>query len=164
MRLEVGRIDKAHGVHGDVHVTVHSGRAERVEPGATFEHDGGHFTVVSSRPHQHRFIVEFREINSREQAQDLRGTVLYGEPLDDPDTLWIHDLIGQTVVDVDGEELGTVKHVEENPASDLLNLGGNRLVPLTFFVEQHDDGTIVVDPPNGLFDPIDDGSNTGSQQ
>ena len=155
MRLEVGRIDKAHGVQGDVLVTVHSGRSERVEPGATFEHDGGLYTVVSSRSHQNRFIVRFREISSREDAQDARGTVLYGEPIDDPDTLWIHELIDQTVVDVDGVELGTVEHVEENPASDLLNLGDNRLVPLTFFVEQLEDGTIVVDPPEGLFDPID---------
>ena len=164
MRLEVGRIDKAHGVHGDVLVTLTSDRTERLEPGATFEHDDGVFTVVSSRPHQHRFIVNFREIGSREDAQGARGTTLYGEPIDDPDTIWVHDLIDQPVVDTEGTALGSVRHVEENPASDLLALDSGGLVPLTFFVEQRDDGTIVVDPPEGLFDPIDDGSNSGSQQ
>ncbi|MEM7095832.1 MAG: ribosome maturation factor RimM [Actinomycetota bacterium] len=156
MRLEVGRIDKPHGVHGDVLVTLTSDRVERVAPGAVFEHDGGTFTVQSSRPHQRRFIVNFSELTNREQAQEARGTVLYGEPIDDPDVLWVHDLIDQPVVDLDGRDLGRVGHVEENPASDLLALDSGGLVPLAFFVEQQDDGTIVVDPPVGLFGDEDE--------
>ena len=104
-------------------------------------------------------MVKFREITSREQANDARGTALTADAIDDPDAIWIHDLIGKPVVDTDGESLGTVESVLENPASDLLELGGGELIPLTFYVEQRDDGTIVVDPPEGLFDPIDaDGS------
>ena len=157
MRLEVGKIDKAHGVHGDVVVTLLSDRTERLEPGAVlFRDDGAVFTVKKSRPHQHRFIVDFAEIRGREAADAVRGTVLFGDPIDDPDTLWVHDLIDARVVDLAGTELGTVESVLENPASDLLVLDEDRFVPLTFFVEQHDDGTIVVDPPEGLFDPVDE--------
>jgi len=155
MRLEVGRIDKAHGVVGDVLVSLITDRVERLDPGARLEHENGEYVVESSRPHQHRFIVKFREITTREQAQEARGTTLYGSPIEDPDALWVHDLIGQAVVDVAGTALGTVEHVEENPASDLLALEDGGLIPLTFFVEQRADGTIVVDPPEGLFDPID---------
>ena len=155
MRLEVGRIDKAHGVVGEVLVSLLTDRAERLDPGAELLHDGGRYTVERSRPHQHRFIVKFRELSSREQAQEARGATLYAEPIDDPDVLWVHDLIEQTVVDVGGATLGTVDAVEENPASDLLVLDTGDLVPLTFFVEQRDDGTIVVDPPDGLFEPLD---------
>lgn len=154
MRLEVGKIDKAHGVRGDVVVTLLTDRDERVAAGAELFHDGGSYTVVSSRPHQHRYIVVFEEINGREQADEARGTMLYGEPIDDPDVLWVHELINSPVVDVDGESLGTVVTVEENPASDLLVLDDDSLIPLTFLVEQRDDGTLVVDPPQGLFDPI----------
>jgi 16S rRNA processing protein RimM len=81
--------------------------------------------------------------------------MLFGDPIEDPDTLWVHELIGAHVVDVDGQALGLVESVLENPASDILVLEGDRFIPLTFYVEWRDDGTIVVDLPDGLFDPID---------
>ena len=81
--------------------------------------------------------------------------MLFGDPIEDPDTLWVHELIGANVVDVDGQALGTVESVLENPASDILVLPGEKFIPLTFYVERRDDGTIVVDLPVGLFDPID---------
>ena len=63
--------------------------------------------------------------------------------------------IGAHVIDVDGQALGLVESVLENPASDILVLEGDRFIPLTFYVEWRDDGMIVVDLPDGLFDPID---------
>lgn len=151
MRLEVGKIDKPHGVHGDVVVTLLSDRTERLESGSVlFRDDGVELVVAKSRPHQHRFIVEFEQIKGREQADEFRGTLLYGDPIDDPDAIWIHDLIGSPVVDLDETSLGTVEAVQANPASDLLVLEDEALIPLTFFVEQRADGTIVVDPPAGL--------------
>jgi 16S rRNA processing protein RimM len=156
VRLEVGKIDKAHGVLGDVVVTLLSDRTERLDVGAVlFRDDGFNFTVKKSRPHQHRFIVEFAEIRGREAADAARGTMLFGDPIQDPDTLWVHELIGAHVIDVDGQALGLVESVLENPASDILVLEGDRFIPLTFYVEWRDDGTIVVDLPDGLFDPID---------
>jgi len=156
MRLEVGKIDKAHGVHGDVVVTLLSDRTERLDAGAVlFRDDGSQLTVIKSRPHQHRYIVEFGEITGREAADDDRGTILFGDPIIDPEVIWIHDLIDSPVVDVDGNELGTCVSVLENPASDIIVLDNEGLIPLTFYVEQRDDDTIVVDPPDGLFDPID---------
>ena len=152
MRLEVGRIDKAHGVMGEVLVSLVTDRTERLDVGSVLEHDGGSFTVDDARPHQQRFLVKFREITNRDQAQGARGTVLYAEAIDDPDVLWVHELIDRPVIDTDGTDLGTVESVEDNPASDLLVLDTGGLVPLTFFVEQRDDGTIVVDPPVGLLD------------
>ena len=41
--------------------------------------------------------------------------------------------------------------VEANPASDLLVLEGDVLVPMNFIVEQGP-GFVVVDPPDGLLD------------
>jgi len=156
MRLEVGKIDKAHGVHGDVVVTLLSDRTERLDAGSVlFRDDGMELTVAKSRPHQHRYIVQFDQIRGRDQADEFRGTLLFGDPIDDPDVIWIHDLIGSAVEDTDGALLGTVESVLANPASDLLVLEDESLIPLTFYVEQRGDGTVVVDPPDGLFDPID---------
>ena len=73
-------------------------------------------------------------------------------PLDDPDALWIHELIGSEVEDTDGRQLGTVEAIEANPASDLLVLGGGALIPLRFVVASEPGVRITVDVPDGLLD------------
>ncbi|HEX3394703.1 MAG TPA: ribosome maturation factor RimM [Acidimicrobiales bacterium] len=151
--LEVGLVVKPHGVRGDVIVDLFTNRPEtRVAPGAVLVTDRGPLEVVSSRPHQGRWIVVFAGVVGRDGAEALRGTRLSAEPLDEDGALWVHELIGAEVVDVDGGSHGPVLAVEANPASDLLVLSGDRLVPLTFVVERRPDGTVVIDPPDGLFD------------
>jgi len=155
--LEVGKIDKPHGVRGEVVVSLSTNRDERVAPGSTLSlKDGTVLTIASSRPHQHRWIVRFDEVGTREGADMLHGAVLYAEPLDDPEALWVHELIGAQVVDqADGATIGTVTAVEENPASDLLVLDTGHLVPLRFVTAQDsssDPRRVIVDLPAGLLD------------
>jgi len=108
--------------------------------------------VLYSTAHQHRWIVAFRGVEDRNRAEELRGTVLRAEPIDgEDDTLWVHELIGARVYDVNGLFYGSVLEVEANPASDLLVLAQG-LVPLTFVVEQSSD-RVVIDPPEGLVEP-----------
>ncbi len=146
--LEVGRVVKPHGLKGEVVVELTTTRTDRLAVGTRFED----LEVVRSQPFQHRWIVAFEGVTTREAADALRGRVLHAEPIDDdPDALWVHQLIGASVVDTAGTSLGTVTAVEANPASDLLVLDGGGLVPLRFVVE-HGDGRVVVDPPAGLFD------------
>ena len=78
--------------------------------------------------------------------------MLLAEPIDDPDTLWIHELIGCRVRSQDGVDRGVVESVQANPASDLLVLDSGALVPLRFVVGEPADGVIAVDVPDGLFD------------
>jgi 16S rRNA processing protein RimM len=131
-------------------VSLTSNRTERLAPGSAFNR--GQLVVKRSAPHQKRWIVAFEGIDSVEAANKLRSTVLYAPPLSDPDALWVHELVGATVVDLAGHAHGTVESVQANPASDLLVLDTGPLVPLRFVVEQRD-GTVVVDAPEGLFDP-----------
>jgi 16S rRNA processing protein RimM len=96
--------------------------------------------------------VHFAGVSDRSAAEALHGEVLTAEPLEDPDVLWVHDLVGSEVVAAaDGARLGVVEAVEANPASDLLVLDGGGLVPLTFLVRA-EAGRLVVDPPAGLLD------------
>src|SRR5207248_11523784 len=124
-------------------------RPERLEPGSVLSSANGDVTVAAARPHQHRWIVQFEGVTGREGAEALRDLVLSAEPLDEPDALWVHQLVGADVVDVGGTRLGSVVSVEANPASDLLVLDTGGLVPLTFVVT-HEPGRVVVDPPEGL--------------
>ena len=73
-------------------------RPERVEPGAVL-HDGDDrsMVVASSRPHQNGWIVQFEGVAGREGADALRGRSLFAAPLEDPDELWVHELIGARV-------------------------------------------------------------------
>jgi 16S rRNA processing protein RimM len=149
--LEVGRVDKPHGLRGEVIVTLTTDRTERLDPGSVLLSDVGELVVTTVRPHQHRFIVQFEGVADREGSDRLRGVVLRAEPLDEPGTLWVHDLVGSVVVEPDGTERGRVEAVQANPASDLLVLDTGALVPVQFVTESAE-GRVVVDVPAGLFD------------
>jgi len=151
--LEVGAVVKPHGLRGDVIVTLSTNREERIAPGAHLTTgDGRELEVVRSSPHGGRFIVAFQGVAGIDDAEALRGSSLSALPLDDPDALWIHDLIGSLVEDAGGELLGTVEAVQANPASDLLVLDDGTLVPLGFVVRSEPGVRVVVDLPDGLLD------------
>lgn len=154
--LEIGTVVRPHGLRGEVVVALVSNRPERLAPGARFQSEGAAgsetLEVVASRPFQQRHLVTFAGVTSRDAAEALRGRRLLGEPVEDPDALFVHDLIGARVSEVDGTDRGVVTAVEANPASDLLVLdGGRALVPLRFVVA-HTPGHLVVEAPAGLFE------------
>lgn len=151
MLLDIGRVVKPHGLHGQVIVELFTNRPERLHPGATLQSDRGPMAVETAAPHGHRFIVQFTGLADRSSAEPLRGLVLRAEPLEEAGTLWVHELIGAEVLGVDGHHHGTVEAVEANPASDLLVLDDGRLVPLAFVVA-NEPGLVVVDPPQGLLE------------
>jgi 16S rRNA processing protein RimM len=156
-RLEVGRVGRAHGLGGEVAVTFVSDREERVTPGAVFNvsrPDGSEQTLVleTARPHQDRWLLGFKGVEDRTAAEALRGVVLCADELPSAaDELWVHQLIGATVVDGVGTTIGEVTAVQANPAHDLLVLADGVLIPVTFVVE-HGAGRVVVDLPDGLLE------------
>lgn len=150
--LEVGRITKAHGLRGEVVVFLTTDRLERLERGSVLHTARGELVVGASRAHQDRWIVSFEQVTTREAAEALRGLVLSAPPLEDPEALWVHELIGCTVVTPDGVERGVVESVLDNPAADLLVLDTGAMVPVVFVVGTPEDGRLQVDTPEGLFD------------
>jgi 16S rRNA processing protein RimM len=150
-RLEVGRIDKPHGLRGEVIVSLSTNRDERVAPGSVLYAGDRALTIEASRPHQNRWIVQFAGLLRREDADALHGAALTADPIDDPDALWIHEMLGAEVVLTDGSLVGTIREVMANPANDILVLDNNHLVPVDF-VTGREEGRIVIDPPEGLFD------------
>lgn len=150
--LEVGRITKPHGLRGDLLVVLTTTRLERVDKGSVLVAGGVELTVETSRPHQDRFIVKFAGVNSREDADELRGRLVLAEPIEDPDELWVHELIGCTVTTTDGLDCGSVTEIEDNPASDLLVTDAGKFIPIRFMTEYAPGESIVVDVPTGIFD------------
>ncbi len=153
MRLEVGRIGRAHGLHGDVTVAPITNRDERFASGSVLYIGDRPLVVASARRHQARWLVRFEGVDDRNGAEALRGCVLTADPLGDASDgeLWVHDLVGAEVRDRAGAPLGVVTAVEANPAHDLLVLEGGALVPIVFVVSC-EAGVVTVDVPEGLLD------------
>ena len=149
--LEIGHLRRAHGVRGQVNVQLASDRPERLVKGARWFARGQWLTVVTASPHHDRWLVTFEEVRDRVAAQRLTNAPAYAEPLEDPEELWVHELIGVPVVEVDGTARGTCVAVIDNPAADLLELDSGALVPVVF-VTEHSAERIVIDPPAGLFE------------
>lgn len=92
------------------------------------------------RWHQGRLLVRLAEVADRTAAELLRGTILVtdvsaDERAGDADDFWDRDLVGLTVRDHTGAEVGAVIAVHHLPAQDSLEIrtpSGNRMVP---FVE-----------------------------
>lgn len=150
--LEIGRVTRPHGLRGEVVVRLVTDRVERLAEGSVLHTDRGDLVVAAARPHQDRWIVRFEGVASREAADALRGAVLRAEPLDEPDELWVHELVGSEVVTVGGRAAGRCVALVANPASDLLELEGGALVPVAFVVSR-ERGRVTIDPPEGLLEP-----------
>ena len=149
--LEVGSIGRAHGLKGDVVVHLVTNRLERVEPGAVLETAKGSLRIETSRPQQGFSSCTSRASTPARRPRRSTASSSPREPLDDPDALWAHELVGSFVFDVAGNPLGLVTALVANPASDLLEIDRGVLIPATFVVS-FEDGRVVVDPPVGLFE------------
>jgi 16S rRNA processing protein RimM len=153
VRLEVGRVGRAHGLRGEVHVVAVTNRAERFERGSRLFVGNRELVVQSSRPSGSGWVVQFAGVTDRNAAEALRGSTVLGEiPGDAPEgELWVHEVIGSEVRDKAGARIGVVDAVQANPAHDLLVLDSGALVPMVFVVD-HEPGVVVVDLPEGLLD------------
>jgi 16S rRNA processing protein RimM len=153
--LEIGHVRRAHGLGGEVFVQLTSNLDERLGPGSVLvAADGTEFLVERSRRASNgRCVVKFAHLSDRSAAEQARDTSLYAEPIDDPDALWTHELIGADVVEIDGTVHGRCVAVLANPAADLLELHTGALVPINF-VTAVADGRVTVDTPDGLFEDI----------
>jgi len=155
-RLIVGRIGRPHGVRGEAYVDLLTDREERLAVGARLWARDTELVVAAARRSNNRWLVTFEGFD-RTTAERFTTAELLADPLDaddDSDALWVHELIGSTVVQADGTDRGRCVSVVANPAADLLELDSGHLVPVTFVVTCTD-GVITIDPPEGLFD-VDD--------
>jgi 16S rRNA processing protein RimM len=108
--------------------------------------------VESSRTASNgRRVVKFDRLTDRSTAERYGNVVLYGAPIERDDALWAHELVGSEVVEADGTARGPCVALVANPAADLLELLDGTLVPSNFIVSV-DDGVVVVDVPDGLFE------------
>lgn len=168
MQLVVGRIGRAHGVHGELAVEARTDDVEhRFSPGSLLDTDpaqAGPLRVDGVRAHHGRLLIRFEGVCDRGGAEKLRGVLLVADSAtsirpQDPDEYWDHDLVGLRATHVDGSHLGRVTAVVHAGGSELLVVdrvgGGESLIPFVSAIVPRVDvaaGLIVVDPPAGLLE------------
>ncbi len=170
----VGVVVRVHGLRGELVVEPHTDAPdERFAVGASFDASAprggfrGTLRVGAARPHSGRLLVTFEGVADRDAAEALRGVRLYlptsALPLpDDPDEFHVHQLEGLRAELTDGSLVGTVREVVHGPGGELLVLRregeDDALVPFVTAIVPTVDlpgGRIVLDPPEGLLDPVD---------
>lgn len=126
--LCIGTITGAHGVHGAVRIRVYSDDVESILKYKTLKTSTGDiFTVKKLRLHKDNIvIVKFDEISNRNAAEEVSGVELFINrsqlPELDQEEFYINDLIGLRVRTSNGNEVGTIKTVENYGAGYFLTL------------------------------------------
>lgn len=137
----IARIAGAFGVKGEVKIKSFTENAEDcLGFGLLLGEDGAAvLTPKSYRPVKDGFAIICPEVSTPEQANALRGTELFTQadnlPETDEDEFYYSDLVGMQVKTVDGKNAGNVVAVHDYGAGDLLEIkpkeGGSFYHPFT---------------------------------
>ena len=124
----VGQVAGGFGVRGEVRVTAFTADPLALKGyGPLLRADGSvGLTLTTARAAKGAGIGRAKEIETREQADALRGLKLFVPrerfPAPDEDEVYVTDLIGLEARDPDGRVLGRVKAVQNFGASDMLEI------------------------------------------
>jgi len=160
----VGKIVGAHGVRGEVKVSLLTDNPERFRPGARLllESDAGPVPVQvdSARPHKGMMLVKLASVPDRTAAELLQWRRLLIPEAEAMSLAehenYAHDLIGLSVETVEGESLGEIAEILFTPANDVYVVSGPQgelLLPALQEVVLRVDleaGKMLVKLPDGL--------------
>jgi len=127
--VHVGRVGKPHGLDGGFFVEAPSTRKGVFKPGATLYAGGEPTTVLASRHGSGgRPVIRLdRHVERGAELAVARATL---PELSDEDEFYVFQLVGLTVVDEGGRQLGRVREVLQYPANDVLELDSGTSLPL----------------------------------
>jgi 16S rRNA processing protein RimM len=164
-RICVGAIAGAFGVSGEARIKSFCAEPDAIAGyGPLTTEDGTRsFTLRLTRAVKGGFAARLSGVATREAAEALKGTRLYAPrerlPALAQDEFYHADLIGLTVLDTGGAEIGRVRAIHDHGAGDMLEVtrpgGGMVLIPFTGAAVPTVDlarGRIVADPPEGTLD------------
>jgi 16S rRNA processing protein RimM len=124
----LGRVAGAFGVRGEVRITAYGEDPLSLLSYKTLVREDGSpvLTLTSGRAAKGGLIARAKEVETREQAEGLRGVRLFvpREILPEPeqDEFYHADLIGLVVETLEGAALGKIKAVQNFGAGDMLEV------------------------------------------
>lgn len=165
--LEIGKIVGTHGVRGELRVECWCDSPQFLSSFKKLYFNEGNDKIdVISRPHKNIALVKIKGVDTVEQADLLRGRVLYVNRKDiklPKGTNFIQDIIGLEVVDVDTNEVyGKVTEVIKTGANDVYEVKDENskayYIPVIkdVVIETNPKkGVVIIKPMRGIFDDED---------
>lgn len=166
--LESGKIVGTHGIKGEVRIDPWCDSPQFLAAFDKLYLDdrGEQFIEVKSRPHKNITLSKIKGIDNIDDAQRLRGKVVYinRDDIELGDGVnFVQDLIGLAVIDADTQQqYGVISDVLRTGANDVYEItddnGKKYLAPVIddVITERNiDEGFVLIRPMKGIFDDAD---------
>ena len=124
----VAQVGGAFGVRGEVKITAYTAEPQTLLNYRDLKREDGSpgLTLLTGRPAKAGLVARAQEITTPEQADAMRGLMLYVDrdlmPPPDEDEFYLADLVGIEARDIAGAKIGKVISVQNFGADDLLEI------------------------------------------
>lgn len=132
--IEAGRIVNTHGVAGEVKIEVWLDSPQFLKSFKRCFIDKREVKLLSARVHKGFLIAKLQGVEDVNAAMALKGRTLFIDRSDarlPKGAFFLQDIIGASVVDEQGSEIGKLADVMETPSSNVYVVKGERehLIP-----------------------------------
>ena len=132
--IEAGRIVNTHGIAGEVKIEVWLDSPQFLKSFKRCFIDRREVKLLSARVHKGFLIVKLEGVEDVNAAMALKGRTVFIDRADarlPKGAFFLQDIIGASVVDESGREIGKLADVMETPASNVYVVKGERehLIP-----------------------------------
>ena len=156
--IEAGRIVNTHGVAGEVKIEVWLDSPQFLKSFKRCFIDRREVKLLSARVHKGFLIVKLEGVEDVNAAMALKGRTVFIDRADarlPKGAFFLQDIIGASVVDESGSEIGKLVDVMETPASNVYVVKGERVhlipaVPEFILSTDADNGIITVHLIEGM--------------
>ena len=156
--IEAGRIVNTHGVAGEVKIEVWLDSPQFLKSFKRCFIDRREVKLLSARVHKGFLIVKLEGVEDVNAAMTLKGRTVFIDRADarlPKGTFFLQDIIGASVVDESGNEIGKLVDVMETPASNVYVVKGEQehlipAVPEFILSTDADNGIITVHLIEGM--------------
>ncbi|MCR5261735.1 MAG: ribosome maturation factor RimM [Candidatus Gastranaerophilales bacterium] len=143
--ISIGKILNFHGIKGEVKVGYTKGKERQIEGlkkvMITVNGENTFFNISSVRFHKQFALIKFKEVNSINDVEKIKGLDIKISKADaeknlDEDEFLVSDLVGMDVLNKDGEKIGVISNIGSNGVSELLEItDANKKIHLVPFVK-----------------------------
>ncbi len=163
--LKIGKVVGVHGVRGEIKIESWCDSPEDFceISKMLFNPESEPFKIEGMRIHKNNVLLKISGVDNREEAEDLRGKIIYAKRSDIPleqGRYFIEDLKGCRVIDdISNKEYGILKEVWNTGANDIYTIKDNKnkeyylpVIEGTIRKVDLDNNEIFINPLEGVFD------------
>lgn len=132
--IEAGRIVNTHGIAGEVKIEVWLDSPQFMKKCGRIFADGIAIKIESAREHKGFLLTKLEGIDDVNAAMTMKGKSIYIDRADaklPKGAYFLQDIIGASVIDESGTEIGKLAEIMETPASRIYVVRGEweHLIP-----------------------------------